>query len=489
MIWDAADPAHLVLRSAVVCPGGQMDPSIRGDLLFLAVEMPNARTDCGTQGVSDSVSRDRFKGVRIFDIHDPDHPRQIGGVQTCRGAHTQTLLVDPRDRANLYLYASGTFAVRSPNELAGCSGRSPDQDANTSLFRVDVIRVPLAAPQQARVISSPRLFADSGRIAGLWMGGNHGDGTQTTQITDQCHDITVYQAIGLAAGACSGNGLLIDIGNPAAPKRVAAVSDPNFAYWHSATFSNDGSKVVFTDEWGGGQAPHCQATDNREWGADAIFTRSGHTLTQASYYKLPAPQTDKENCVAHNGSLVPVPGRDILVQAWYQGGISVVDFTDAARPFEIAFFDRGPVDSTALVSFGGSWSAYWYNGHVVSSEIARGIDILSLTPSEYLSKNELDAAKLVRFDTFNAQTQPTFVWPPSYSVARAYLDQLVRNDGLAADRREAISRELDRTERLTARERRAPLTKLAASVRADVPTARDTARVRKLAESVAALAR
>ena len=487
-IWDASDPAAPKLRTAFVCPGGQMDPSIYGNLLFLAAEMPNGRVDCGTQGVRDSVSKERFRGVRIFDISDVDHPKQIATVQTCRGEHTQTLVVDPNDKENVYLYGSGTFAVRSPSELAGCSAKPADKDSSTSLFRIDVIKVPLAAPQNARVISSPRLFADSGRIAGLWMGGNHGEGTQTTEITDQCHDITVYSAIGLAAGACSGNGILIDISTPAAPRRVAAVSDVNFAYWHSATFNNDGTTVIFTDEWGGGQGARCRATDRREWGADAIFKLSGHTLTPASYYKLPAVQTPEENCVAHNGSLVPVPGRDILVQAWYQGGISVVDFTDAAHPKEIAFFDRGPVDSTTLVSFAGSWAAYWYNGHIVSSEIARGLDILSLKPSALLSQNEIDAANLVHFDVFNPQSQPKIVWPASYSVVRAYLDQLARNDGLPADRRQAIARELDRTEQLGGTQRRSPLEKLAAQVERDASGAVDTKRVQALAAAIKTLA-
>ena len=487
-IWDATNPKSLRLRTAFVCPGGQMDPSIHGNLLFFAAEMPNGRIDCGTQGVRDSVSKERFKGVRIFDISDLDHPKQIAVVQTCRGAHTQTLVVDPNDKANVYIYASGTFAVRSPNELAGCSGASADKDSSTSLFRIDVIKVPLAAPQDAQVISSPRIFADSGRIAGLWMGGNHGEGTQTTQITDQCHDITVYSAIGLAAGACSGNGILIDIRKPSAPQRIAAVSDANFAYWHSATFNNDGTTVVFTDEWGGGQAARCRATDKPEWGANAIYKLSGHTLTPASYYKLPVVQTAEENCVAHNGSLVPVPGRDIMVQAWYQGGVSVVDFTDAAHPREIAYFDRGPMDSTKLMSFAGSWGAYWHNGYIVSSEIARGIDMLSLTPSEYLSQHEIDAARLVRDDVFNPQTQQRIVWPAAYPVARAYLDQLTRNDGLPALRREAISRELDRTEPLRRTQRRAPLERLAAQIVRDADSARDAARVRALAAVVKALA-
>lgn len=487
-IWDASDPKSPKLRTAFVCPGGQMDPTIYGNLLFFAAEMPNGRIDCGAQGVKDSVSKERFKGVRIFDISDVEHPKQIAAIQTCRGAHTQTLVVAPNDKKNIYLYASGTFAVRSPNELAGCSAKSADADSSTSLFRIDIIKVPLAAPHTARIISSPRIFADSGRIAGLWMGGDHGAGTQTTQITDQCHDITAYSAIGLAAGACSGNGLLIDISKPASPRRVAVASDVNFAYWHSATFNNDGSTVLFTDEWGGGHAPRCRSTDKSEWGANAIYKRNGNTLTPSSYYKLPVPQTSEENCVAHNGSLIPVPGRDILVQSWYQGGISVVDFTDAARPKEIAFFDRGPMDSTKLMQFAGSWSAYWYNGHIVSSEIARGLDILTLKPSEFLTQNEIDAANLVRVDELNPQNQQRIVWPAAYPVVRSYLDQLARNDGLARERRMEIATEVNRTERLDGSARKAALQKLAVAIGQDVPGAKDKTRVRALAEVVKALA-
>lgn len=488
LIWDATNTQAPKLRTAFVCPGGQMDPTVYGNLLFLASEMPNGRIDCGTQGVRDSVSKERFKGVRIFDISDLDHPKQVAAIQTCRGAHTQTLVVDPKDRANVYLYASGTFAVRSPNEMAGCSAQPADKDSATSLFRIDVIKVPLAAPHNARVISSPRIFADSGRIAGLWPGGDHGTGTQTTQITDQCHDITVYSAIGLAAGACSGNGILIDVSKPSQPRRIDAVSDVNFAYWHSATFNNEGTTVLFTDEWGGGHAARCRSTDKPEWGANAIYRLSGRTLTAASYYKLPVAQTSEENCVAHNGSLIPVPGRDILAQAWYQGGISVVDFTDAAHPKEIAYFDRGPMDSTRLMQFSGSWSAYWYNGHIVSSEIARGLDILSLKPSEHLTQNEIDAARLVRVDVLNPQDQRRIVWPAAYAVVRAYLDQLARSDGVPRERRDAIGQELDRTERLPNAARKAPLQKLATQLEQDAKTSSDAARVRAMAAAVKLLA-
>jgi hypothetical protein len=437
------------------------------------------------------VSKERFRGVRIFDISNIDHPKPVAWVQTCRGSHTHTLVVDPNDKKNVYIYVSGTSVVRSPNELAGCSGKRPEEDPNTSLFRIDIIQVPLAAPQNAKVINSPRIFADSaGNIAGLWMGGTHGEGTQTTTETNMCHDITVYSQIGLAAGACSGNGILLDIRHPAAPVRVAAVTDPNFAYWHSATFNNDGTKVIYTDEWGGGTQPRCRATDKPTWGADAIFSISrdhGVHLTPGGYYKLPAPQTSEENCVAHNGSLVPVPGRDIMVQAWYQGGVSVFDFTDPDHPKEIAYFDRGPLDSTKMI-LGGEWSAYWYNGHIYGSEIARGLDIFDLTPSEFLTKNEIDAAKSVHVDLDNPQNQQRIVWPATFSLARAYVDQLVRDNGLSSDRTTKINADLDAAEKLRGSARASALRKLATAIDGDVSGASDSAKVRLLAKAVRDLA-
>jgi hypothetical protein len=373
--------------------------------------------------------------VRIFDITDITKPKQVAAVQTCRGSHTHTLVVDPNDKNNVYVYVSGTSFVRQSEELAGCSGEAPDKDPNTSLFRIDVIQVPLAHPQDAKVISSPRLFSDpqSGKINALTNGGTHSkEGTEKPSDTNQCHDITVYAAIGLAAGACSGNGILIDIKDPAHPKRLDAVNDPNYAYWHSASFSNDGTKVVFTDEWGGGLGARCRANDPNKWGADAIFNVQGNKLKFASYYKMPAAQGDTENCVAHNGSLVPVPGRDIEVQAWYQGGISVMDFTDAEHPTEIAYFDRGPITPEMLV-LGGDWSAYWYNGQIYASEIARGLDIFELTPTQFLTQNEIDAAKTVRQSDLNVQNQQKIVWPKNLVVAKAYVDQLERSQALPAD--------------------------------------------------------
>ena len=444
-IYDISNPKNPRLVTSIVCPGGQGDVSIHGNLLFMSVEETRGRIDCGTQGVQGRVSPERFRGVRIFDIADIKKPRQIAAVQTCRGSHTHTLLVDPKDKENVYIYGSGTGSVRSAEELAGCSGLEPQKDPDTALFSIDVIQVPLAAPEKARIVNRPRIFADpkTGDVAGLWPGGDHGPGTQRTSATNRCHDITVFPEVGLAAGACSGNGILLDISDPINPVRLDQVADKNFAFWHSATFNNRGTKVIFTDEWGGGTRPRCRPTDLPSWGANAIFDIVDRKLQFKGYFKLPAPQTDQENCVAHNGSIVPVPGRDIMVQGWYQGGVSVFDFTDSANPVEIAFFDRGPLDPKQLIT-GGHWSAYWYNGHVYGAEMARGLDVFRLTPSAMLSKNEIDAASAVRMQGFNAQQQPRVDWSATPLVARAYLDQLTRSKGIKADRAAAVKSALDR---------------------------------------------
>jgi hypothetical protein len=394
-----------------------------------------------------AAQKERFRGVRIFDISDIKNPKQVAAVQTCRGSHTHTLVQDANDKDNVYIYVSGTSFVRQPEELAGCSDEAPDKDPNTALFRIEVIKVPVAAPQDAKVVSSPRVFIDprTGALNGLNNGGTHDKGKEKPAATNQCHDITVYSAIGLAAGACSGNGILLDIKDPVHPKRVDAVNDPNYSYWHSASFSNDGSKVVFTDEWGGGLGARCRPNDPNKWGADAIFGLKDDKLNFASYYKLPAAQADTENCVAHNGSLIPVPGRDIEVQAWYQGGISIVDFTDATHPFEIAYFDRGPIDPNVLV-LGGDWSAYWYNGYIYGSEIARGLDVFELTPTKFLTQNEIDAAKAVRVTELNVQNQQKIEWPAQLVVAKAYVDQLSRSQAVPADRIAALEKAIQSAE-------------------------------------------
>ncbi len=470
-IFDISNPANAKLLTSMVCPGGQGDVSVYKNLMFMSVEMPNGRLDCGVEGFPPeppppadadkdkdknkekkrkipAAQKERFRGVRIFDISDIRNPKQVAAVQTCRGSHTHTLVLDPNDKDNVYIYVSGTSFVRQTEELAGCSGEKPDKDPNTALFRIDVIKVPVATPQEAKIVSSPRVFIDArtGAMNGLSNGGTHGKkGPEKPSDTDQCHDITVYSAIGLAAGACSGNGILLDVKDPVHPKRVDAVNDPNYSYWHSASFSNDGSKVVFTDEWGGGLGARCRENDPNKWGADAIFNLKDDKLAFANYYKLPAAQGDTENCVAHNGSLVPVPGRDIEVQAWYQGGISVMDFTDPANPFEIAYFDRGPIDPKMLV-LGGDWSAYWYNGNVYASEIARGLDIFELTPTKDLTQNEIDAAKTVKVSELNVQNQQKIEWPAKLIVAKAYLDQLTRSQALPADQIASLQKAINEAE-------------------------------------------
>ena len=398
------------LVSSVVCPGGQGDVSVVGDLLIMSVEQTRGRVDCGLQGVTGDVSAERFRGLRIFDISDLARPVQVGQVQTCRGSHTHSVV--SQDAKSIVVYNSGTSRVRDEKELPGCIGEVPGDD-RTALFRIDVIEIPVTNPAAARIVDSPTVFADpeTGRLAGLWLGGDHGDDTQDTNRTDQCHDITVFPSLKIAAGACSGNGIVFDISNPLKPKRIDEVVDKGFAYWHSATFNNDGTKVVFTDEWGGGGRPRCRASDPRNWGANAIYDIKDGELTFRSLYKLPAPQSDKENCVAHNGSIIPVPGRDIFLQAWYQGGISVMDFTDSANPKEIAYFDRGPI-SDEQMAMGGYWSAYYYRGRIYATEIARGLDVFALEPSEFLTAEEIAAAEAAdQGGTFNPQTQYPVTWP------------------------------------------------------------------------------
>jgi hypothetical protein len=535
-IWNISDPKHVALAAFEYCPQSQSDISVYKNLLITSGEGTSGRLDCGEQGITDTVSHDRLLGIRIYDITDIAHPRSVANVQTCRGSHTHTLVVDPNDHDNIYVYISGSAGLRSPSELPGCVGSEPDKDPNSALFRIEVVKIPLAHPEQAAIVSTPRIFNGlaatprhgqaiddkkemddalaKGKYVVSFMGmqfilpddnanklltgivaARGGTGAPTHadsatlrtalpemvkkqfgdesgagySINRQCHDITVYPSIGLAGGACEGYGMLLDIHDVTHPVRLDAVADSNFSYWHSATFNNDGTKLLFSDEWGGGGQPKCRASDPRNWGADAIFTIVDNKLKFQSYYKLPAVQTKYENCVAHNGSLIPIPGRDVMVQAWYQGGISVFDWTDAAHPREIAFFDRGPVDSTQLGD-GGEWSAYWYNGVIVGSEIARGLDVLELTPSAWLSQNEIDAAKTVRFSELNVQGQPKFIWPSSFVLARAYVDQLARSQSLPTDRIEAIRHSLASAEKSSGAERRDTLSKLAASLDADTPT-------------------
>ncbi len=536
VIWDISNPAAPTVVAAVTCPASQNDVSVYGNLLFLSAEAFNSRTDCGTQSPQGPVSPLRFRGVRIFDISNIREPKLITGIQTCRGSHTHTVVEDARDRENIYIYVSGSAPVRSNEELAGCINETPDKNPESSLLKIEIIRVPLANPAAAAIAARADIFtgltqpprhgdteadrlaaaerAAAARASGGFVARNPQSGTEIVlgggfvrnqldslvrarggeagsaptaadsaalraniqAIIDrvfssgpqpgspvsagaQCHDITVYPALGLAGGACEGHGLLLDISDPVRPVRIDAVADSNFAYWHSATFSNDGTKILFSDEWGGGGAPKCRDTDNYEWGANAIFRIVNRRLVFESYYKIPTQQTAMENCVAHNGSLVPVPGRDIMVQAWYQGGISVFDWTDPAKPFEIAYFDRGPVDA-ARPQMGGAWSTYWYNGQIISSEIARGLDVAELLPSEHLTQNEIDAAKTVRWNQFNAQGQPRIEWPATFALAKAYLDQAERKQCLTSARVAEVRTAISNAERASGAQRTAALTAL-----------------------------
>ncbi len=561
-VWDISNPSAPTLAIGYYCPASQSDVSVYKNLLFVSGEGNSGRLDCGAQGVRDTVSKDRLRGVRIFDITDIKAPKYIANVQTCRGSHTHTVLADPKDRENVYVYVSGSAGVRSPSELPGCVRLDPSKDPASALFRIEVIKVPLAHPEQAAIVSSPRIFNDlthpithapaaddqakaakiaaDARAKGLYTANIFGDevvlpppftktlldsvvikrgGTGAATAADsatlrealpgiiakligdepgepgkpkpgptQCHDITVFPAIGLAGGACEGYGLLLDIRNPTAPVRLAAAADSNFSYWHSATFNNDGTKMLFSDEWGGGGQAKCRASDRKEWGADALFTIENGKLVFQSYYKMPAPQTENENCVAHNGSMIPIPGRDVMVQSWYQGGVSVFDWTDVKNPHEIAYFDRGPVDSTRMGN-GGTWSVYWYNGVMVSSEISRGLDVMELTPSAMITQNEIDAAKTVVFEQLNPQGQPKFIWPASFALARAYADQLERSNGLSAERLTAVRAALTTSESASGPARKTALKALASSLEKDAGSSSDAAKVKKLAGAVRDLAK
>jgi hypothetical protein len=541
-IYDMSNPVKPVPVLTYVCPASQSDVSVYKNLLFVSGEGQTGRVDCGIQGVPEPVSKDRLRGIRIFDISNMSAPKSVANVQTCRGSHTHTVVTDPRDKENVYIYVSGSAGVRSADELPGCKD-GPVDDPTSARFRLEVIRVPLAAPEKAAIVSSPRIFyglappprrVEPGRggagagaaVAGAPPAGAAGAppaaappagtppaaapsaaapaagapaaagappaaggrGGRGNSGPNQCHDITVYPEIGLAGGACGGYGLLLDIRDVTDPKRIDQAADINMSFWHSATFSNDGSKILFSDEWGGGTQPRCRDTDKYEWGANALFTIENNKMQFKSYYKIPAAQTSFENCVAHNGSLIPIPGREVMVQGWYQGGISVFDWTDVSKPKEIAYFDRGPIDPTRLIS-GGSWSVYWYNGLIVCSEIARGLDVFELLPSGLISQNELDAAKTVQFDYLNAQEQRKLVWPPSFAKARAYLDQLERSSGLAAATIASARGDLAKAEKLAGAPRQQALKRLASQLNGDASRAADQAKARMLSEAVGELAR
>ena len=585
-IWDISNPSSPVRTSTTLCTTDQGDPSIWGNLLFISDESARGRMDCTSAGITERISKDRAQGIRIFDVSDPAHPRQVTVVQTCRGTHTHTLIPDPKDKNIVYIWGQGSSGLRPQDEVAGCAGAPFDPkkdgaDSTEQFRRIEVIKVPLDHPENWSLVNQPHIFeglgprppahgnapgdtagrggrggagggraganaavilsadgatimapaamasaildslvkargasgppaagdtahaviylqgrpgvtlltaAQAAQLGAAGRGGRGGGGARGGGGPGQCHDITVYPEAHLAAGACVQYGILMDITDPVHPKTLQAVTDSNFALWHSATFSNDASKLLFSDEWGGGTSPRCRSIDPINWGGDVVFDLKNKHLTQGAFYKMPAAQTTTENCVAHNGGLVPVPGRDILVQGWYQGGVSIVDFTDARKPFEIAYFDRGPINADTMY-IGGSWGAYFYNGHVYSSEIYRGLDVFDLTPTENLTQNEIDAAKSVHFDQLNPQTQPKIVWPAVFPVARAYLDQIIRDKGLSEKQTNAIAKALDAAEPLTGAKRRNALTRLATQLTGDVAAAKDKQRVTAMAGVVRDMAR
>ena len=555
LIWDLSAPSKPKLVTDYLCPASQSDVSVYGNLLFVSGEGLGGRLDCGTQGVDQTVSEERLRGIRIFDISDIEEPKYVSNVQTCRGSHTHSVLKHPADDENVYVYVSGSAPVRPAEELPGCSSAMPDEDPNSALFRIEVIKVPLSAPEEAEIVNSPRIFenlteapshglapADMAKIEEarkegkfiIEFGGTPnvlpdrfamqllqrmvqqrgasgeptaedstmlreqlpsiveqmfgGGGDDDNRGPNQCHDITLYPEIGLAGGACEGYGLLLDISNPAEPKRVDAVADSNFSYWHSATFSNDGSKVLFTDEWGGGGQPKCRESDPYEWGANALFTiDENNKMHFKSYYKLPAAQTEQENCVAHNGSMIPIPGREVMVQSWYQGGISVFDWTDPSNPVEIAFHDRGPVNAERM-QMGGSWSVYWYNGMIVNSEIARGLDVFKLKPSPYLTENEIAAANSVKLDYLNAQGQPMYEWPDTYALARAYVDQLERQKAMSSSEIRSLRVGLAQAENASGSKQKNTLSKLAETIEGKAGNSEHGKKMSMLAKTVRGLA-
>lgn len=555
IVWDISDPANPEVTVDFKCPASQSDVSVYENLLFVSGEGLGGRLDCGTEGVQETVSADRLRGIRIFDISDIHNPEYISNVQTCRGSHTHSVLVDPDDDENVYVYVSGSAPVRPDEELPGCVAAMPEDDSETALFRIEVIQVPLANPETAAIANSPRIFEDleapptrdltpqeretvenareAGRFVGEMMGrervipngmarnflsqiveerGGSGPPTAADSAAlrehlpdfidemlvargrssealgpNQCHDITLFPEVGLAGGACEGYGLLLDITDPVNPVRIDAVADSNFAYWHSATFNNDGTTVLFTDEWGGGTQPKCRESDPEEWGANAIYTIENGKMEFQSYFKMKAPQTSTENCVAHNGSMIPIPGRDIMVQSWYQGGINVFDFTDPRNPIEIAFHDRGPI-SAERVQTGGSWSIYWYNGVLINSEIARGIDIFELLPSDFVTENEIAAANTVTMDYFNPQGQPRFTWPASYDLARSYVDQLERDRELDMQTLQMIRSSIAEAEQAGGSQKSQMLNELVSEIQNRAGTSSNDTKMHKLADTLKELA-
>jgi hypothetical protein len=370
--YDISKPHKTSIITEFICPGGQGDPSVSpdGTLVFMSVDSAQVSGECGS-GASSPVVPTSWEGVRIIDISDLGNIEQIATVQTDCGSHTHTLV--PGDEDTLYLYVSSY----GPNPaFPNCQ---PPHD------KISIIEVPLDDPASASVANEVVLFPDGGAAG-----------------TVGCHDITVFPEKDLAGGACMGQGVLLDISDPLNPYVITSVTDPNFAFWHSATFTNDANSVIFTDELGGGVGATCIEELYPERGANAYFDIVGEgddrEFVFRSYFKIPRLQGDDENCVAHNASIIPTTnGRTYIVQSWYQGGVSIVDYTDPDNPTEVGYFERGVASEFFL---GGSWSAYWYNGFVYSSDILKGLDVIKVTGLQ-----GVPSANSITQEYFNAQTQ------------------------------------------------------------------------------------
>ncbi|MEU0675529.1 hypothetical protein ABZ330_22065 [Streptomyces sp. NPDC006172] len=386
-IFDISKPKAPKTVAQVLCPGSQNDISVSGDLLFLSTDSSRSDSSCNST-TQPATEKSSWEGIKVFDISDKQNPKYVAAVETACGSHTHTLVPE---RKNVYVYVSSY----SPN--AAYPDCQPPHDG------ISVIKVPRKAPEKAAVVGFPVLFPGEGPDGGGNPGGPTNPGVSKTT---GCHDITVLPEEDLAAGACMGDGILFSIKNPEKPKVIDRVQDNvNFAFWHSATFNQKANKVVFTDELGGGGAATCTAEIGPNRGADGIYDIVGkgdkRKLVFRSYFKIPRHQGPTEVCVAHNGSLIPVEGKDIMVQAWYQGGVSVWDFTDSAQPQEIAYFERGPVDTERLTT-AGPWSAYYYNGYIYSNDIAKGFDVLKI------DDKRTNPAKRVHLPELNVQTQPDY---------------------------------------------------------------------------------
>ncbi|MFE9682091.1 LVIVD repeat-containing protein [Streptomyces sp. NPDC002701] len=386
-IFDISNPKAPKTVSQVLCPGSQNDITVSGDLLFLSTDSSRSDNSCSST-TQPATEKSSWEGMKIFDISDKRNPKYVAAVETACGSHTHTLVPE---RKNVYVYVS------SYSPSATFPDCQPPHDG------ISIIKVPRKAPQKAAIVNFPVLFPGEGADGGGNPGGPTNPGVSKTT---GCHDITVLPSEDLAAGACMGDGILFSIKDPENPKIIDQVQDNvNFAFWHSASFNQKANKVVFTDELGGGGAATCNETVGPNRGADGIYDIVGkgdkRKLVFRSYFKIPRHQADTENCVAHNGSLIPVKGKDIMVQAWYQGGVSVWDFTNSSKPKEIAYFERGPLSTTTLAT-GGSWSAYYYNGYIYSNDIAKGFDVLKI------DDRRTDPAKWNRQSELNVQTQPDY---------------------------------------------------------------------------------